>query len=60
MVKDWIANAYGGMSRRQFLAWKAAAGTSLAGFAKGAVWKIKSGVLPPDGTPVLITFMIKS
>jgi hypothetical protein len=29
-------------------------------FDRGAVWKIKSGILPPDGTPVLITFMIKS
>ena len=36
MVKDWIANAYEGMSRRQFLARMTAAGASLAGFAIGA------------------------
>jgi hypothetical protein len=29
-------------------------------FERGAVWKIKSGILPPDGTPILITFKIKS
>lgn len=33
MVEDWIANAYEGMSRRQFLARMSAAGASLAGFA---------------------------
>jgi carboxymethylenebutenolidase len=31
--KDWIANAYAGMSRRQFLAQMSAAGVALAGFA---------------------------
>ena len=36
MVKDWIANAYEGMSRRQFLARMTAAGASLAGFAIAA------------------------
>jgi carboxymethylenebutenolidase len=36
MVKDWIANAYEGMSRRQFLARMTAAGVSLAGFATAA------------------------
>jgi carboxymethylenebutenolidase len=36
MVKDWIANAYEGMSRRQFLARMTAVGTSLAGFAIAA------------------------
>jgi len=36
MVKDWIANAYEGMSRRQFLARMTAAGASLAGFAMAA------------------------
>ncbi len=29
-------------------------------FDRGAVWKIKSGILPPDGTLVWITFKIKS
>jgi len=36
MVKDWIANAYEGMSRRQFLAQMSAAGAVLAGFAAAA------------------------
>ena len=36
MVKDWIANAYEGMSRRQFLAQMSAAGAVLAGFAISA------------------------
>jgi carboxymethylenebutenolidase len=36
MVKDWIANAYEGMSRRQFLARMTAEGVSLAGFAMAA------------------------
>ena len=31
--KDWIANAYEGMSRRQFLAQMTAAGAAIAGFA---------------------------
>jgi carboxymethylenebutenolidase len=33
MVEDWIANAYEGMSRRQFLAQMTAAGAAIAGFA---------------------------
>jgi carboxymethylenebutenolidase len=33
MVEDWLANAYEGMSRRQFLARMTAAGVGLAGFA---------------------------
>lgn len=33
MVEDWLANAYDGMSRRQFLARMSAAGLGLAGFA---------------------------
>ena len=36
MVDDWIANAYEGMSRRQFLARMSAAGAGLAGFAVAA------------------------
>ena len=36
MVEAWIANAYEGMSRRQFLARMSAAGASLAGFAIAA------------------------
>src|SRR5271157_4785830 len=36
MAEDWIANAYEGMSRRQFLARMTAAGASLAGFAIAA------------------------
>jgi len=33
LEKDWIANAYEGMSRRQFLARMSAAGAAVAGFA---------------------------
>jgi carboxymethylenebutenolidase len=36
MVEDWLANAYEGMSRRQFLARMTAAGISLTGFAIAA------------------------
>ena len=36
MVEDWLANAYEGMSRRQFLARMTAAGAGLAGFAIAA------------------------
>ena len=34
--RDWIANAYEGMSRRQFLARMTAAGAALSGFARAA------------------------
>jgi carboxymethylenebutenolidase len=36
MAEDWLANAYEGMSRRQFLARMTAAGAGLAGFALAA------------------------
>jgi carboxymethylenebutenolidase len=36
MVEDWIANAYEGMSRRQFMARMSAAGVGLVGFAAAA------------------------
>ncbi len=36
MVEDWLANAYEGMSRRQFLARMTATGIGLAGFAIAA------------------------
>lgn len=36
MIEDWLANAYEGMSRRQFLAAAGVAGTTLAGFAVAA------------------------
>jgi len=36
MVDDWLANAYEGMSRRQFLARMSAAGATLVGFAIAA------------------------
>jgi carboxymethylenebutenolidase len=36
MVEDWLANAYEGMSRRQFLAQMTAAGVGPAGFAIAA------------------------
>lgn len=35
-MEDWLANAYAGMSRRQFLARMSAAGFGLAGFAVAA------------------------
>ena len=28
-------------------------------FDRGATWRVRSGILPPDGTPVLITLKIK-
>jgi carboxymethylenebutenolidase len=46
MIEDWLANAYEGMSRRQFLARMAAAGAGLAGFAIAA---------NPVGGEVIIT-----
>ena len=36
MVEDWLANAYEGMSRRQFMALMSATGAGLAGFALAA------------------------
>jgi carboxymethylenebutenolidase len=36
MVEDWLANAYDGMSRREFLAKAGVAGVGLAGFAIAA------------------------
>ena len=36
MVEDWLANAYGGLSRREFMASIGAAGVGLAGFAVAA------------------------
>lgn len=56
MVEDWIANAYGDMSRRQFLARMSAAGASLAGFAIAAtpvagkiITTSSSGLVMADG-----------
>jgi len=56
MVEDWIANAYEGMSRRQFLSRMSAAGVSLAGFAIAAnpvageiITTPTSGLLAVDG-----------
>jgi carboxymethylenebutenolidase len=36
MVEDWLANAYGGMTRREFLAGVAVAGVTLAGYSLAA------------------------
>ncbi len=36
MIEDWLENAYGGMSRREFLAKMGVAGIGLAGFAIAA------------------------
>ncbi len=53
MVQDWIANAYQGMSRRQFLAKTTAAGIGLAGFAIAAS-PVGGEVIttPPEGLTV--------
>jgi carboxymethylenebutenolidase len=48
MVEDWIANAYEGMSRRQFLARMSAAGVSLAGFAIAASPVAGEVITTPD------------
>jgi carboxymethylenebutenolidase len=53
MVSDWIANAYEGMSRRQFLAQMTAAGATIAGFAIAS--KAVAGEIittPADGLTV--------
>lgn len=53
MEKDWIANAYAGMSRRQFLAQVTAAGAAIAGFAVAS--KAVAGEIittPVDGLTV--------
>ena len=53
MEKDWIANAYEGMSRRQFLAQMTAAGAAIAGFAVAS--KAVAGEIittPADGLAV--------
>jgi carboxymethylenebutenolidase len=53
MEKDWIANAYEGMSRRQFLAQMSAAGVAVAGFAIAS--KAVAGEIiktPTDGLTV--------
>lgn len=55
--EDWLANAYEGMSRRQFLARMTAAGVGLAGFAVAAkaiageiITTPASGLKTTDGT----------
>ncbi len=53
LEKDWIANAYAGMSRRQFLAQMSAAGVAVAGFAIAS--KAVAGEIiktPTDGLKV--------
>ena len=53
MEKDWISNAYEGMSRRQFLAQVSAAGAAVAGFAIAS--KAVAGEIiktPADGLTV--------
>jgi carboxymethylenebutenolidase len=53
LEKDWIANAYEGMSRRQFLARMSAAGAAVAGFAIAS--KAVAGEIiktPADGLSV--------
>jgi carboxymethylenebutenolidase len=57
MVEDWLANAYDGMSRREFLATVGAAGVGLAGFAIAAtpvaaklITTTAEGLSATDGT----------
>lgn len=57
MVEDWLANAYGGMSRRDFLAKLGVAGVGLAGFALAAtpvagkvITTATEGLSAADGT----------
>jgi carboxymethylenebutenolidase len=57
MVEDWLANTYGGMSRREFLATVGAAGVGLAGFAIAAtpvaaklITTTAEGLSAADGT----------
>lgn len=65
MVKDWIANAYEGMSRRQFLAQMSAAGAVLAGFAAAAkpvageiITTSSDGLAVADGKVVSKNFQV--
>ena len=57
MVEDWLANAYDGMSRREFLARVGIAGAGLAGFALAAtpvagkvIATSAEGLVAADGT----------
>jgi carboxymethylenebutenolidase len=57
MVEDWLANAYNGMSRREFLATVGVAGVGLAGFAIAAtpvagkvITTATEGLAVADGT----------
>ena len=57
MVEDWLANAYDGMSRREFLAKVGVAGVGLAGFALAAtpvagkvITTAAEGLTAADGT----------
>ncbi len=57
MIEDWLANAYEGMSRRQFLARMSAAGINLAGFALASgsiagevITTPTAGITTADGT----------
>jgi len=67
MVEDWLANAYDGMSRREFLAKMGVAGVGLAGFAIAATpvagkvistaavgLAVSDGTVPSDGFRVPI------
>jgi carboxymethylenebutenolidase len=57
MVEDWLANAYDGMSRREFLSRVGVAGVGLAGFAIAAtpvagkvITTVTEGLSAADGT----------
>ena len=53
MIEDWLSNAYGGMSRRQFLARMSAIGVGLAGFA--AASSSVAGEVITTNTDTIIT-----
>jgi len=53
MVEDWLANAYEGMTRRQFLARMSAAGVGLTGFATASS-PVGGEVITTPGTGLVV------
>jgi carboxymethylenebutenolidase len=65
MVQDWLANAYEGMSRRQFLARMTAAGIGLAGYAAASgsvageiVTTLTEGIIASDSVVTSAGFKV--
>lgn len=54
MVEDWLANAYGGMSRREFMAKVGVAGIGLAGFSIAAT-PVAGKVITTSASGITIT-----